>query len=88
MDLLFTPTTPTTAFRAGEKTADPVAMYQADIFVCPASLAGLPAVSLPIGRSAGLPVGGQLIAPALAESRLLACAEALEARLDPVAEVR
>ena len=88
VDLLFTPTTPTTAFRAGEKTADPVAMYLADVFVCPASLAGLPAMSLPIGRSEGLPVGGQLIAPPFAEGRMLAAAARLEAALDPAAEAR
>jgi aspartyl-tRNA(Asn)/glutamyl-tRNA(Gln) amidotransferase subunit A len=88
VDLLFTPTTPTTAFRAGEKTADPVAMYLADVFVCPASLAGLPAMSLPIGRSEGLPIGGQLIAPPFAEGPMLAAAARLEAALDPVAEAR
>jgi aspartyl-tRNA(Asn)/glutamyl-tRNA(Gln) amidotransferase subunit A len=87
-DLLFTPTAPTTAFRAGEKTGDPVAMYLADIFVCPASLAGLPAMSLPVGRSEGLPVGGQLIAPPFGEAAMLAAAGALEAHLDPAAEVR
>jgi len=88
VDLLFTPTTPTTAFKAGEKTADPVAMYLADIFVCPASLAGLPAMSLPLGRSGGLPVGGQLIAPGFEEARMLAVAKTLEAQLDALAEVR
>ncbi|HTL06355.1 MAG TPA: Asp-tRNA(Asn)/Glu-tRNA(Gln) amidotransferase subunit GatA [Gemmatimonadales bacterium] len=88
VDLLFTPTTPTPAFRAGEKTDDPVAMYLADIFVCPASLAGLPALSLPLGRSGGLPLGGQLIAPAFEEARMLAVAKTLEASLDPLAEVR
>ncbi|HEV8453309.1 MAG TPA: Asp-tRNA(Asn)/Glu-tRNA(Gln) amidotransferase subunit GatA, partial [Gemmatimonadales bacterium] len=54
VDLLFTPTTPTPAFKAGEKTEDPVAMYLADVFVCSMSLAGLPAMSLPVGRSEGL----------------------------------
>jgi aspartyl-tRNA(Asn)/glutamyl-tRNA(Gln) amidotransferase subunit A len=88
VDLLFTPTTPTPAFRAGEKTGDPVAMYLADVFVCPANLAGLPAVSVPIGRSDGLPLGGQLIAPYFGDDRMLAAAGALEARLDAVAEVR
>jgi aspartyl-tRNA(Asn)/glutamyl-tRNA(Gln) amidotransferase subunit A len=78
VDLLLTPTTPTPAFRAGEKTADPVSMYLADIFVCPASLAGLPAVSLPVGRSGGLPVGAQLIAPFFEDERLLAAAAAIE----------
>ena len=57
VDLLLTPTTPTPAFKVGEKTDDPVAMYLADIFVCAVSLAGLPAMSLPVGRSEGLPVG-------------------------------
>ena len=87
VDLLFTPTTPTTAFKAGEKTGDPVAMYLADVFVCPASLAGLPAMSLPIGRSDGLPVGGQLIAPPLKETEMLAAAAALEGVLEADTEV-
>ena len=68
VDLLFTPTTPTPAFKAGEKTADPVQMYLADVFVAPASLAGVPAMSLPIGRDQGLPIGGQLIARDFDES--------------------
>jgi aspartyl-tRNA(Asn)/glutamyl-tRNA(Gln) amidotransferase subunit A len=88
VDLLLTPTTPTPAFKAGEKTADPVAMYLADIFVCPINLAGLPALSLPVGRSEGLPIGAQLIAPAFEEERLLAAAAALEQALDAAAEVR
>lgn len=88
VDLLFTPTTPTTAFKAGEKTADPVAMYLADIFVCPVNLAGLPALSLPLGRSEGLPVGGQLIGPAFSEAKLLSTAGLLERHLDAAAEVR
>ena len=87
VDLLFTPTTPTPAFQAGEKTGDPVAMYLADIFVCPASLAGLPAMNLPVGRSEGLPVGIQLIAPAFEEPRMLAVGRALEATLEPEAEL-
>jgi aspartyl-tRNA(Asn)/glutamyl-tRNA(Gln) amidotransferase subunit A len=53
-------------------------MYMADIFVCSVNLAGLPAVSIPAGRSEGLPVGAQLIAPAFEEERLLAAAAALE----------
>lgn len=88
VDLLFTPTTPTPAFKAGEKTADPVQMYLADIFVAPASLAGLPAMSLPIGRSGGLPIGGQLIARDFDEATMIAAATVLEDAIDPMAEVR
>jgi aspartyl-tRNA(Asn)/glutamyl-tRNA(Gln) amidotransferase subunit A len=88
VDLLFTPTTPTPAFRAGEKTEDPVAMYLADIFVCPANLAGLPAVSIPVGRSEGLPVGAQVITPYFRDSRMLSVAALLERSLDATGEVR
>ncbi|HUQ15677.1 MAG TPA: Asp-tRNA(Asn)/Glu-tRNA(Gln) amidotransferase subunit GatA [Gemmatimonadales bacterium] len=88
VDLLLTPTTPTPAFRAGEKTEDPVSMYLADVFVCAVSLAGLPAVSLPVGRSEGLPVGAQLIAPFFEDERLLAAAAAIERAVPADAEVR
>jgi aspartyl-tRNA(Asn)/glutamyl-tRNA(Gln) amidotransferase subunit A len=88
VDLLLTPTTPTPAFRAGEKTGDPVSMYLADIFVCAISLAGLPALSLPVGRSEGLPVGAQLIAPFFEDERMLAAAGALERVVVADAEVR
>jgi len=87
VDVLLTPTTPTPAFRAGEKTADPVAMYLADVFVCPASLAGIPAMSLPAGRHQGLPVGVQLMAPAFDDEKMLAVALTLEPTLDPIGEV-
>jgi aspartyl-tRNA(Asn)/glutamyl-tRNA(Gln) amidotransferase subunit A len=88
VDLLLTPTTPTPAFRAGEKTEDPVAMYLADIFVCAISLAGLPALSIPVGRSEGLPLGAQLIAPFFEDERMLAAAGAIERVVDAAAEVR
>ena len=88
VDLLLTPTTPTPAFKAGDKTDDPVAMYLADIFVAGASLAGLPALSIPVGRSEGLPVGMQLIAPAWGEAKMLAAAAAFEGALDARREVR
>nr|MBA3260762.1 Asp-tRNA(Asn)/Glu-tRNA(Gln) amidotransferase subunit GatA [Gemmatimonadales bacterium] len=88
IDLLLTPTTPTPAFRAGEKTDDPVAMYLADVFVSAISLAGLPALSLPVGRSEGLPVGAQLIAPSFEEERMLAAAGTLERVISADAEVR
>ncbi|HET9039648.1 MAG TPA: Asp-tRNA(Asn)/Glu-tRNA(Gln) amidotransferase subunit GatA [Gemmatimonadales bacterium] len=88
VDLLLTPTTPTPAFRAGEKTADPVSMYLADIFVCAISLAGLPALSIPVGRSEGLPVGAQLIAPFCEDERMLAAAGAVERVVAAAEEVR
>ena len=87
VDFLFTPTTPTPAFKAGEKTDDPVAMYLADIFVCSANLAGLPAVSIPIGRFEGLPVGGQLMAPHFEEAGMLSYAATLERQVDATGEV-
>ncbi|MCC7134314.1 MAG: Asp-tRNA(Asn)/Glu-tRNA(Gln) amidotransferase subunit GatA [Gemmatimonadales bacterium] len=87
VDALLTPTTPTPAFKAGDKLADPVQMYLADVFVCSANLAGLPAMSLPVGRSEGLPVGLQIMSPWLDEARMLAVAGALERAIDPVAEV-
>ena len=78
VDLLFTPTTPTPAFKAGEKLDDPVSMYLSDIFTVTANLAGLPAISLPIGRVKGLPIGGQLIGQAFLEDEMLEAAYALE----------
>ncbi len=88
VDLLLTPTTPTPAFRAGEKTEDPVSMYLADVFVCAISLAGLPALSIPVGRSEGLPVGAQLIAPFCEDERMLAAAGAVERVVAAAEEVR
>ncbi len=88
VDLLLTPTTPTPAFKAGEKTDDPVQMYLADIFVCAISLAGLPALSLPVGRDGGLPIGAQLIAQDFAEARMLSVAGVLERVLGATEEVR
>ncbi len=88
VDLLLTPTTPTPAFRAGEKADDPVAMYYSDVFVCGVNLAGLPALSLPVGRSEGLPVGAQIIAPEWEEERMLAVAALLEKTIDAKDEVR
>lgn len=75
------PTTPSTAFRLGEKIDDPVQMYLEDLFTVGANLAGIPALSLPAGKSAsGLPVGAQLQGPPLSESRLLAIAQQLGSR--------
>ena len=80
VDVLFTPTTPTPAFLAGSKT-DPYEMYLSDIFTVTANLAGIPAMSLPIGRVGGLPVGGQILAPHFAEQRMFAVAGVLEGTL-------
>ncbi|HET9671910.1 MAG TPA: Asp-tRNA(Asn)/Glu-tRNA(Gln) amidotransferase subunit GatA [Actinomycetota bacterium] len=78
-DLLVSPTSPTTAFRIGEKVDDPMAMYLNDIFTIPANLAGVPAISVPCGLdAAGLPIGLQLTAPVLQEATLLRAADALE----------
>src|SRR3990167_1581721 len=70
VDLILTPTTPTLAFKIGEKTEDPLSMYLADIFTVPANLAGVPAISVPFGKGGDLPGGGQLIAPWFEERRV------------------
>lgn len=77
-DFILMPTTPSTAFQLEEKTADPVEMYLSDIYTVMANLAGVPAVSLPLGRhSNGLPFGIQLLARPFAEDQLLAFSEQL-----------
>ncbi|MBN1528187.1 MAG: Asp-tRNA(Asn)/Glu-tRNA(Gln) amidotransferase subunit GatA [Thermoleophilaceae bacterium] len=78
VDLVVTPTSPTVAFKLGERTSDPLAMYLSDYYTTPMSLAGIPAVSIPCGLSEGLPVGLQVVGPAFAESRILDAAHALE----------
>lgn len=79
-DILVGPVAPTPAFKLGENTEDPVKMYLADIMTVPASLAGLPAVSVPAGKTeAGLPVGVQLIGPRKSDATLLAVARQGEA---------
>ncbi len=78
--LIIGPTSPTPAFRLGEK-ADPISMYLSDLFTIPAALAGLPAISIPGGTVDGLPFGLQLIGPRLSERTVLAAAWALEEAL-------
>jgi len=78
VELIATPTSPSVAFRLGERTGDPLAMYLSDYCTVPMSLAGIPAVSIPCGLSEGLPVGLQLAGPAFSENRLLDAAHALE----------
>ena len=81
--MLVSPTAPTTAFRFGEKLDDPLAMYLNDVATIPANLAGTPGLSLPAGLAPedGLPVGLQVMAPALADDRLYRVGAALEAAL-------
>ena len=79
VDAIVCPTSPTPAFRLGEKTEDPLSMYLSDVYTLPASLAGLPAISVPCAPTrAGLPVGLQIIAPALRETTMFALASAAE----------
>ncbi len=82
-DVLVSPTAPTTAFRFGEKLEDPMAMYLNDVATIPANLAGTPGMSLPVGLAPedGLPVGLQIMAPAMADDRLYRVGGALEAAL-------
>ena len=78
-DVLLTPTAPTEAFAIGEKQSDPLAMYLNDVFTVPTSLAGLPAIALPIGLSkTGLPLGLQLIGRAFDEETLFKTADVIE----------
>jgi aspartyl-tRNA(Asn)/glutamyl-tRNA(Gln) amidotransferase subunit A len=81
VDLVVMPTSPTVAFRIGERVDDPWAMYASDVLTVPVNLAGLPGISIPCGLSEGLPVGFQLVGPAFAENRILAAAHALERAL-------
>jgi aspartyl-tRNA(Asn)/glutamyl-tRNA(Gln) amidotransferase subunit A len=81
VDFIITPTAPSVAFKLGEKTGDPLAMYLNDYCTVPMSLAGIPAISIPCGLSAGLPVGLQLAGPTFSENRLLDAAHALERAL-------
>jgi aspartyl-tRNA(Asn)/glutamyl-tRNA(Gln) amidotransferase subunit A len=77
-DFLVTPTSPSVAFKLGERLDDPLAMYLSDYCTVPMSLAGIPAISIPAGLADGLPVGFQICGPAFCESRMLAAAFALE----------
>jgi aspartyl-tRNA(Asn)/glutamyl-tRNA(Gln) amidotransferase subunit A len=88
VDVLFTPTSPDTAFALGERVDDPYRMYLADVFTVPANLAGIPAISVPVGDVEGLPVGGQLMADRWAEPLLVRVAAGLERALADGAAVR
>jgi aspartyl-tRNA(Asn)/glutamyl-tRNA(Gln) amidotransferase subunit A len=79
VDAIVTPTSPTPAFRLGEKTSDPLQMYLADIYTVTGSLAGVPGISIPCGKTkAGLPIGMQIFGPHFSEGRVLQVADAFE----------
>jgi len=78
IDFILTPTTPTPAFKIGEKK-NPLAMYLSDIYTVPASLAGLPAISVPCGKAGKLPVGLQIIGPQFKDELVLEAAQSFEA---------
>jgi aspartyl-tRNA(Asn)/glutamyl-tRNA(Gln) amidotransferase subunit A len=80
-DVLVSPTSPTVAFRLGEKTENPLAMYLADVLTIPSNMAGMPGMSIPCGLSEGLPVGLQLIGPQFSENTLFRVGHALERAL-------
>lgn len=82
VDLILSPTTPTTAFKIGEKTDDPLSMYLNDIYTTPANLVGIPAISIPIGNdSNNLPIGLQFMANVFEESKLIAVSKFIENNL-------
>jgi aspartyl-tRNA(Asn)/glutamyl-tRNA(Gln) amidotransferase subunit A len=80
-DVLVSPTSPTVAFRLGERTQNPLAMYLSDVLTIPSNMAGLPGLSIPCGLSEGLPVGLQLIGPQFSENTLFRAGHALERAL-------
>ena len=74
VDVLLSPSTPSTAFKLGEKSQDPTSMYLGDIYTVAANLAGLPGISIPMGFIDGMPAGLQLLGKHFAEAQLLNCA--------------
>jgi aspartyl-tRNA(Asn)/glutamyl-tRNA(Gln) amidotransferase subunit A len=78
VDIIVSPTSPTVAFRAGEKTNDPLSMYLSDVCTIPVNLAGLPGISLPCGLAGGLPIGLQMIGKPFDEATVLKAAKAFE----------
>jgi aspartyl-tRNA(Asn)/glutamyl-tRNA(Gln) amidotransferase subunit A len=78
VDVIITPTSPTTAFKFGEKTQDPLSMYLADIYTVSVNLAGVPGISVPVKEVAGLPVGLQLIGKNFDDVKLLKIAKIVE----------
>ena len=82
VDLILSPTTPDTSFKAGEKSDDPIEMYLQDIFTIPANLAGLPGISFPCGNHEGLPLGVQLVGNSLKEAQLFQAAHQFQEATD------
>jgi aspartyl-tRNA(Asn)/glutamyl-tRNA(Gln) amidotransferase subunit A len=83
VDAILTPSTPSSAFKIGEKKNDPVSMYLNDIFTVPVNLAGLPAISIPAGLdAAGYPLGLQIIGKAFQEQEILNLAYAMEDKIN------
>jgi aspartyl-tRNA(Asn)/glutamyl-tRNA(Gln) amidotransferase subunit A len=87
-DVLLAPTSPTVAFEVGARTADPLAMYLSDVCTIPSNLSGDPAISVPWGAVDGLPIGVQVLAPALQEPLMFRVARAIEAQADGAPEAR
>lgn len=86
VDVIVTPTSPSPAFRIGERVDDPLKMYLSDIYTVTGDLAGVPAISIPCGSTSnGLPIGLQIFAPPFAEARILQLAQAFERKIDHVA---
>lgn len=81
VDLIFSPVSPIPAFKIGEKTNDPLSMYLMDVYTCPVKLAGVPAISLPIGKIGNLPVGLQIIGNHFQENKILSVASFIEKML-------
>ncbi len=78
VDVIISPTTPTVAFKIGERAGDPLSMYKADLLTTPASLAGIPAISVPCGLVDGMPVGLQIMGKQFGEETILKVADAYE----------
>jgi len=82
VDLLITPVTPTLPFKLGEKVNDPLQMYLSDVLTIPASLAGIPGLSLPVGKIDNLPVGMQILGPQFAEEKILQLGRIIEREIN------
>ena len=82
VDAIITPTTPTTAFKIGEKSSDPLQMYLSDIYTVSANIAGIPGLSVPCGFTSNLPVGMQILGPQFSEETVLGIASAYQEKTD------